>query len=124
MKLNYIYKCNVCGNIVELVHVGGGVLVCCDENMHLLKVNTVDASSEKHMPVIEKTNSGILVKVGSLPHPMIDSHYIEWIEIIIGEKVFRKHLKPGDLPQAEFPVKDENIIAREYCNLHGLWQNK
>jgi superoxide reductase len=124
-KRNEIYRCNVCGNIVEVLHAGAGNnLVCCQKPMILLKENSIDASKEKHVPVIEETKEGILVKVGSEPHPMEDKHYIEWIEVIHGEKVFRKFLKPKEKPEAEFPVSPENILVREFCNLHGLWRNK
>jgi len=123
-KLNEVYKCSVCGNIVEVVHVGGGTLVCCGKEMILQQENTVDASLEKHVPVIEKTKDGILVKVGSTPHPMEEAHYIEWIEIIIDGRTCKHFLKPGDLPQAEFKAQGDKIIARAYCNLHGLWQSK
>ena len=119
-----IYRCNVCGNIVELLHEGDGTLVCCGEDMELLSANTVDASAEKHVPVIEKTKNGIKVKIGGIPHPMEETHYIEWIAIVFGNYVDCKFLKPGDAPEVEFNVQDENIIALEYCNLHGLWQNK
>jgi superoxide reductase len=121
-KLNQIYKCEICGNIVEVVHEAGGVLVCDGQPMKLLEENTVDASKEKHVPVIEKTKSGFLVKIGSIPHPMEETHYIEWIEAIgkNGERC-RKFLKPGDKPEAEFCF--EVIEARELCNLHGLWKS-
>ena len=122
VELNEIYKCNVCGNIVEVVHASAGQLVCCEKPMELQKENTVDAAQEKHVPVIEKTENGFLVKVGSVDHPMEESHYIEWIEAIIDGKVYREQLKPGDKPQAEFCIKGETIQAREYCNLHGLWK--
>ena len=119
-----IYKCNICGNIVEVLHAGSGELVCCGQPMELLKEQTEDPEiGEKHVPVIEKTGNGIKVKVGSVPHPMEDKHYIEWIEIIADGKVYRKFLKPGDAPEAEFEIKADNIIAREYCNLHGLWKS-
>ena len=117
-----VYKCGVCGNIVEVLHVGGGELVCCGEPMQLLKENTVDASKEKHVPVIEKTASGFKVTVGSVAHPMEESHYIQWIEAIADGVVLRKYLKPGDAPEAEFQVQADSITAREYCNLHGLWK--
>ena len=120
-KLNQIYKCNVCGNIVEMVHEGFGQLVCCGQPMELQTENTVDASLEKHVPVIEKTDRGVLVKIGEVAHPMEAAHYIEWIEIIADGKSYKKFLKPGDEPQAEFCIEAENIIARAYCNLHGLW---
>lgn len=107
-----------------MLHAGGGELVCCGQPMELKIENTVDASLEKHLPVIEKTETGVLIKVGSVPHPMEDAHYIEWIEIIVDGISYRKFLKPGDEPQAEFCVSGENIIAREYCNLHGLWKSK
>lgn len=122
-KLNEIYKCNLCGNIIEVVHASGGQLVCCNENMNLLVENTVDASKEKHVPVVEKTENGILVKVGSVAHPMTDEHKIEFIEVIADGKVLRKFLKSGSAPEAKFCCVDkENIIVREYCNLHGLWK--
>jgi len=121
-NLNEIYKCAVCGNIVEVVHVGGGELVCCGQPMNLLTANTVDASKEKHVPVIEKTDKSVKIKIGLEPHPMTASHYIEWIEIIFDGEVDRKYLKPGETPAAEFNVFSSQLIARAYCNLHGLWQ--
>ncbi|MEI8143515.1 MAG: desulfoferrodoxin [Candidatus Berkelbacteria bacterium] len=122
MILNDIYKCSVCGNIVEVVHVGGGTLVCCGENMDKIEPNTVDASVEKHIPVVEKTDTGFKVKVGSVPHPMETAHYIEWIEVMTSDdKVGRKYLKPGDLPEAEFYHQEMPKSVRIYCNLHGLW---
>ena len=120
---NEVYKCNVCGNIVEVLHTGKGELVCCNQPMQLMKENTVDAATEKHVPVLEKTEKGVKVKVGSIPHPMEEAHYIEWIEVIADGKVYRKFLNPDDVPEAEFEVTAENIIAREYCNLHGLWKS-
>lgn len=123
-KLNQIYRCNICGNIVEVVHTGADSLVCCGEKMDLLKENSVDAAKEKHVPVIEKVDGGVLVKIGSVPHPMEEKHYIEWIEILVDGKVYREYLKPGDKPEAKFDVLSDNIIAREYCNLHGLWINQ
>ncbi|MFA5047856.1 MAG: desulfoferrodoxin [Patescibacteria group bacterium] len=121
-KVNQIYKCPVCGNIVEVVHGGGGELVCCGEPMQLMEENTVDAAQEKHVPVIEKTDKGVRIKIGSVSHPMEASHYIEWIEILADGQSYKKFLKPGDAPEAEFIVEYQTIIAREYCNLHGLWQ--
>ena len=120
---NQIYRCNVCGNIVEVLHAGIGELVCCGQPMELLKELTEDVGQEKHVPVIEKTESGVKVKVGSVPHPMETNHFIEWIEIIADGKTYRKFLKPGDEPEAKFEVKAENIVAREYCNLHNLWKS-
>lgn len=117
-----IYKCETCGNIIEVLHEGKGGLVCCGKPMQLFVENTVDASREKHVPVIEKTVGGVKVKVGSVPHPMEEKHYIEWVEILAGEKAYRQFLKPGEAPEAAFEVKDEKITAREYCNLHGLWK--
>lgn len=123
-KVNEIYKCSVCGNMVEVVHAGGGKLVCCGQPMKLQNAGTTDGATEKHVPVIEKIEGGYRVKVGSVAHPMLEAHYIEWIELVCTEcgKVMRKHLKPGDAPEAVFETKAEKVIAREYCNLHGLWE--
>jgi len=118
-----VYKCNVCGNIVEVLHASGGTLVCCGQNMELLQEKTQDEGLEKHVPVIEKTESGVKIKVGSVPHPMEEAHFIEWIEILADGKVCRKFLKPGEPPEAEFRIQAEKIQAREYCNLHGLWKS-
>ena len=117
-----IYKCEVCGNIVELLHEGKGELVCCGTLMKFFAENTVDASREKHVPVIEKTSTGVKVTVGTIAHPMEEKHYIEWIEIIADTKVYRQFLKPGDAPEATFAIQANTIMAREYCNLHGLWK--
>jgi len=118
-----IYKCETCGNIVEVLHGGVGELVCCNQPMKLFKENTVDAAKEKHVPVVEKTDGGIKVKVGSVPHPMEDKHYIEWIEVLIDGKAYRKFLQPGQAPEADFCCVDPNQVSvREYCNLHGLWK--
>jgi len=119
---NQVYKCKVCGTIAEILHEGAGALVCCNQPMELQSENSVDAALEKHVPVIEKTEKGFLVKVGEVEHPMEESHYIEWIEVIANGKVYRKFLKPGDKPEAEFCIDAEEITAREYCNLHGLWK--
>ncbi len=121
-ELKQVYKCNVCGNIVEVVHTGKGQLVCCNKPMELLKENTVDAAREKHVPVVERDSNKITVRVGSVTHPMEEKHYIEWIEVIADGKVYRQFLKPGDKPEAEFTCAAENIVARGYCNLHGLWK--
>lgn len=121
MQKGQIYKCSVCGNVVEVLHVGGGELVCCGKPMQLMRENTVDASQEKHVPVMEKTEKGVLVKIGSDPHPMEETHYIEWIEIIADGRAYKKYLNPGDKPEAEFEITAAAITAREYCNLHGLW---
>lgn len=117
-----IYKCETCGNIVEVLYAGGGELVCCDHPMKLQVENTVDASREKHVPVIEKTATGFKVKVGSVPHPMEEKHYIQWIEVIVNGKAYHQFLKPGDAPEASFNLPSDNVVAREYCNLHGLWK--
>ena len=117
-----IYKCEICGNIVEVIHAGAGELVCCGQPMKLLAENSVDASREKHVPVIERTPGAVKVKVGSVPHPMEDKHYIEWIEVIADGKAYRQFLKPGDAPEAVFAVEGAQITARAYCNLHGLWK--
>ena len=118
-----IYKCEACGNIVEVLHEAGGDLVCCGESMNLFIENTVDAAKEKHVPVIEKMDGGVKVKVGSVAHPMDEKHYIEWVEIVDGDKYCRTFLKPGDTPEAVFEGGKEGIVAREYCSLHGLWKS-
>lgn len=117
-----IYKCDVCGNIVELLHEGKGDLVCCGKPMIQFVENTVDAAREKHVPVIEKTSTGVKVKVGSVAHPMEEKHYIEWIELLADGKVYRQFLKPDDAPEATFSIQANALSAREYCNLHGLWK--
>lgn len=117
-----IYKCELCGNIVEVLIAGDGELVCCGQPMKLIVENTVDAAKEKHVPVIEKIPGGVKVKVGSAAHPMEEKHYIQWIEINADGRTCRRFLKPGDAPEAEFMVEAANITAREYCNLHGLWK--
>jgi superoxide reductase len=117
-----IYKCEACGNIVEVLHGGGGELVCCGEPMKLMTENTVDAAKEKHVPVIEKVDGGIKVSVGSVAHPMEEKHWIEWIELVADGKAYRQFLNPGDAPEAVFKVEAAQISAREYCNLHGLWK--
>jgi superoxide reductase len=123
-EMNQIYKCNKCGNIVELLHTGVGELVCCGEPMELQMEKTNDVGNEKHVPVIEKTETGYKVKIGSVPHPMEEAHFIEWVELIVPEgQNCRKFLKPGDAPEAEFTTQAENVSAREYCNVHGLWKS-
>lgn len=124
-NLNEIYKCNVCGNIVEVLHTGVGTLTCCSQPMNLLEEKTTDPeiSVEKHVPIIEKDEMGVTVKVGSIPHPMEEAHHIEWIEILTEKGYSRKFLKPSDAPEASFPVKTEILKVRAYCNLHGLWIN-
>lgn len=118
-----VYKCEVCGNIVEVLHASAGTLACCDKPMKAVKENTVDASREKHVPVVERVAGGIKVTVGSVAHPMEEKHYIEWIELVVGDKILRQYLKPGAPPVAVFEgVADASVVAREYCNLHGLWK--
>ena len=117
-----VYKCDLCGNIIEVLHGGAGELVCCGQAMNLLAENTVDAAKEKHVPVVEKTPDGVKVSVGSVAHPMEAKHYIEWIEIIADGKSYRQFLNPGETPEATFTVDAENVTAREYCNLHGHWK--
>lgn len=117
-----IYKCEVCGNIVEVVHDGVGELVCCNQPMVLQTENTVDAAKEKHVPVIEKVEGGYKVKIGSVAHPMTGEHYIEWIELLADGQAYRQFLKPGDAPEATFHIAAKSVSAREYCNLHGLWK--
>ncbi|MBN2536838.1 desulfoferrodoxin [candidate division WOR-3 bacterium] len=123
-KVNEVYKCEVCGNIVEVLHGGAGSLVCCGKPMKRLAENSVDAAQEKHVPVVEKLDDGFLVKVGSVAHPMTEEHHIEWIELLVEGQVCRANLKPGDKPEARFRVKGENVTARAYCNLHGLWKGE
>ena len=128
-----IYKCQTCGNIIEILHQGAGDLICCGEPIILQQENTVDASKEKsaftkvtadkHVPVIENAENKTLVKVGSAPHPMEAKHYIEWIEIKVDNRAGKKFLKPGDKPEAKFCAKSNNALARAYCNLHGLWRS-
>ncbi len=134
-----IYKCAVCGNIVEVLHGGAGELVCCGKPMELLDEKTADAATEKHVPVIEKIDGGYKIKVGSVPHPMEEKHYIEWIELLADGKAYRQFLEPGDAPEAIFSlttaeynsdlkcivmkdIKTMTVSAREYCNVHGLWK--
>ena len=118
-----IYKCAACGNIVEVIHGGDGELTCCGEPMKRLVESTADAATEKHVPVVEKVDGGYKVSVGSVPHPMEEKHYIEWIELIAGETAYRQFLKPGEAPEAVFKVEAAEVSAREYCNLHGLWKS-
>jgi superoxide reductase len=118
-----IYKCMVCGNIVEVLHGGDGELVCCGQPMENLAEKTADQGKEKHVPVIEKISGGYKVKVGSIPHPMEEKHYIEWIEILADGVAYRKFLNPGDAPEAVFNLKANTVTAREHCNIHGLWRS-
>ncbi|MBM3309613.1 MAG: desulfoferrodoxin [Candidatus Altiarchaeales archaeon] len=123
-ELKQIYRCNVCGNIVEVLHSGGGELVCCGQPMELLKEKNQDVGGEKHVPVVEVTGDVVKVKVGSIPHPMEEKHFIEWIQLIADGISYRMFLKPGEKPEAEFKTNARELKAREYCNLHGLWASK
>jgi superoxide reductase len=119
-----VYKCEHCGNIATIMHAGGGKLICCGEEMKLLKENSVDAAVEKHVPVIEQSGSTVTVKVGSVAHPMEEKHYIEVIGVLAeGDKLYRAYLKPGDKPEVVFEIPGKVICARAYCNLHGLWKS-
>jgi len=118
-----VYKCNVCGNIIEVLHVGKGELVCCGQPMELLQEKTTDAGLEKHVPVVEPSGGGIKVKVGDVPHPMEETHYIEWIEVITDSGSCCQFLQPGGKPEAEFEIGTQNVSAREYCSIHGLWES-
>jgi superoxide reductase len=125
LKRNSVYRCAICGNIVEVLHVGGGTLACCGQPMNYLEEHTADTSLEKHVPFIVKTATGYLVKVGEMQdHPMLDAHFIVWIELDTDNGTYRKFLKPGDKPEAEFLTEASETAtgAREYCNLHGLWK--
>lgn len=119
-----IYKCMKCGNIVEVLGGGDGELVCCGEPMKRLIENTVDAAKEKHVPVIEKVQGGVKVKVGSVAHPMEEKHYIQWIELLLNGRAYTQFLQPGDAPEAVFNVAGDGLSAREHCNLHGLWKGE
>ncbi|MCD4670510.1 MAG: desulfoferrodoxin [Actinomycetia bacterium] len=124
-KLREFYHCEICGNIVEIVHEGASSLVCCGKPMIKLEAKTEDQGQEKHVPIIEETDSGFTVRVGSVEHPMEDEHYIEFIEVLAKGKVLRKELKPGQAPEAEFCESKSDIIeVREHCSVHGLWKNK
>lgn len=123
-KLLEVYRCGVCGNMIEVMHPAGGTLACCGQPMSLLVENAVDAAREKHVPVVEPIEGGYRVKVGDVEHPMLEAHYIEWIELVEGDKVQRKHLHPGEKPEAIFYTDSKDVYAREYCNLHGLWKSK
>jgi superoxide reductase len=119
-----VYKCEVCGNIVTVLHASRGQLVCCGQPMKLMVPNTVDAAKEKHVPVVERAGGKLKVKVGSVPHPMEEKHYIEWVTVSWGENCCLAFLKPGMAPAAEFEVKADKVEAFEYCNLHGYWKGE
>lgn len=122
-KRNEIYKCTGCTNMVEVVIEGTCTPECCGKPMKLLKENTTDGAKEKHVPVVEKTVDGYIVRVGEVDHPMTEAHYIQWIELITEDSVLRKHLTPADKPMAEFKTDAKEVYAREFCNLHGLWRS-
>jgi len=116
-----VYKCEVCGIVVEALDGGAGEPVCCGQPMTLLTAKTADTGKEKHLPVVQRVADGIKVTVGEVPHPMEDKHYIQWIEVLSDGKAYRQFLQPGDAPEATFPVTDTNVTVREMCNLHGVW---
>jgi superoxide reductase len=118
-----VYKCEKCGNMVEVVHASGGTLTCCGQAMTLLAENSTDAAGEKHVPVVEKVDGGVKVRVGEVPHPMLEQHFIEWVQVISGGKSYRQFLEPGATPEAVFPIEGDDVVAREFCNLHGLWKS-
>ena len=118
-----VYKCELCGNIVEVLHGADGALVCCGQEMTLLDAKTADQGKEKHVPVFETADGGLKVKVGSNPHPMEEKHYIEWIEIMDADSTYRHYLKPGQAPETVFKGQKQGVKAREYCNVHGLWKS-
>ncbi|MBD3238289.1 MAG: desulfoferrodoxin [Candidatus Moranbacteria bacterium] len=120
-RLNQIYKCDICTNVVEVIHSGAGELVCCGQSMKLMVAKTKDQGQEKHTPVVEKTQDQLIVKIGSIPHPMESEHYIEWIELLFDNKVKRQYLKPGQEPKAIFSPPQNKATVRAYCNVHGLW---
>jgi superoxide reductase len=123
-KMFEVYKCDVCGNIIKVVHASNGNLVCCGKPMILQLEKTADVGKEKHVPVVEKSGAGIVVKIGSIPHPMEEKHYIEWVEVRTGGNVYIRGFKPGEKPEAEFCTPDASAKVRIYCNVHGLWTNK
>lgn len=124
-KQMQLYRCTVCGNIVEVLHAGKGELTCCKEPMELLRANTTDASQEKHVPVIEKKDGMVTINVGGAPHPMEEKHFIEWVEAHTSTgRIFREFLKPGGSPAVTFADTGDDISATAYCNIHGLWANK
>lgn len=123
MKAGDLYKCDLCGNVVSVSFSGGGALQCCNNEMVLLKANATDAAQEKHVPVIEKGEGTVTVKVGSVAHPMTDDHIIVFIELWADGVAYRKPLQAGDAPEATFAVTADVVEARAYCNKHGLWKN-
>jgi len=124
-KLRELYQCEICGNVVEVTHEGAPSLVCCGEPMVKLEAKTEDKGEEKHVPVIERTDMGIKVKVGSVEHPMEEKHYIKFIEVLTEKEVMRVELRPGEAPEAEYCIPKSDVVeVREFCTVHGLWKNK
>ena len=120
-----VYKCKHCGNLVESLWDGKPPISCCGQPMTKLEPNTVDAATEKHVPVIERDGNKVTVKVGEVAHPMTDEHYILFVEILAGDKVYRHDFKKGDkVAEATFLIEETDLIARAYCNLHGFWSSK
>ncbi len=119
-----LYKCEVCGHIVMVFSNGTGTLTCCNQPMTPCRENTTDAAQEKHVPVVEKTEAGFKVKVGSVAHPMEEDHYIQWVELVAGENLCCRFLNPGDAPEVTFTTDAEQVSARAYCNLHGYWRGE
>lgn len=122
-ELKQVYRCPICGNIVEVISPAGGTLVCCGKPMILLEPNTTDGAVEKHVPVIDVIEGGYKVTVGSVSHPMLEAHYVQWIDLVTEHSVLRRFLKPGDAPEAVFMTDEKVVCAREYCNLHGFWKS-
>ena len=118
-----VLKCQVCGIVVEVLNQGQGTLICCGNPMKLQEEKEKDEGSEKHVPVAEKKESGLVVKVGEVAHPMEEGHFIQWIEVSNNNSTYRKELKPGEEPMAEFSIPAEGAVVRSYCNLHGLWKS-
>lgn len=125
IALRQIYRCETCGNVLEVMYVSSDSLACCDKPMDLMVENSMDAAHEKHVPVVEGNDFGVFVRVGAVPHPMEEKHYIAFIEVVTKDNmVLRKELRPGNIPEAEFPIALSDVLyAREYCTLHGLWKN-
>jgi superoxide reductase len=119
-----LYRCEICGNIVEVLHAGVGKLFCCGQPMGLLTEKSEDVGGEKHVPVVERSGARTKVKVGSVPHPMEEEHHIEWVDIVTRNGVRRRFLEPGQAPEAEFRVAEDIVKVREYCNIHGLWKHE
>lgn len=122
-----VYRCNICGNMVEVLHLGVGKLVCCENEMQLLEEKSEGVGPEKHIPIIEQIEDGIRVKIGEISHPMEGNHCIEWVELVTDKGIYRKVFKPGDNPEAEFKINIEDVnevSAREYCSIHGLWKSE